>query len=239
VCRAVSAVRPGRCRCSRAGRARRDAACGARVRRRMAWRGTAVHIALARDDRAPRPRELEAVCWMDTVSAREGLRGDHGVRNVRGTSTAEGEGVTSRTAVVFALPPGVTVTHVEVDGVDATAEAVGEGAWSVGAPGSRQPPPRPGAVSGTLGQGLHARRGGPPSRHRASAAIRSSPGSAPTPARSRPCAAQTPPTTPPAPPRARSRGSAPARRCSPTKTAHSSGLRTRSRPIPAPSAARR
>ena len=77
---------------------------------------------------------------MDTVSAREGLRGDHGVRNVRSTSTAEGEGVTSGTAVVFALPPGVTVTHVEVDGVDATAEAVGEGAWSVGAhlaPGSR------------------------------------------------------------------------------------------------------
>ena len=86
--------------------------------------------------------------WMDTVSAREGLRVDHGVYelelddagNVRGTSTVDGGTVAGRAAVVFALSPGVTLTHVEVDGVGAAAEVVDEGVWSVGAhlsPGSR------------------------------------------------------------------------------------------------------
>lgn len=87
------------------------------------------------------PRGVDAMGWMDAVSALEGLRVDHGTYdlrldgagNVRGTGVIKGEAVAGRDAVVFALSPGVAVTHVEVDGVAATAEVVGEGIWSIGA----------------------------------------------------------------------------------------------------------
>ena len=67
--------------------------------------------------------------WMDTVSALEGLRVQSGAYelrldetgNVQGVATVEGQALAGRAAVVFALSPGVAVTHVEVDGVGAAA----------------------------------------------------------------------------------------------------------------------
>lgn len=76
---------------------------------------------------------------MDTVSARQGLCVDRGwykleldeAGNVRGTGTVEGSALAGRAAVVFALSPGITVAHVEVDGVAAAVEVDGEGACAV------------------------------------------------------------------------------------------------------------
>ncbi len=84
---------------------------------------------------------MGSVGWMDTVAAGEGLRVDQGVYeleldddgNVQGQGTVAGETVVGRSAALFALSPGAAVTQVAVDGVDAVAEAVGEGVWSVAA----------------------------------------------------------------------------------------------------------
>ncbi len=88
--------------------------------------------------------------WMDALSAYEGLRVARGVYtlqldgagNVQGTARVEGRVVAGRSAVAFALSPGVTVTDVQVDGLGVAPQGMGEGLWSFAAPLSPGAPHR-------------------------------------------------------------------------------------------------